>query len=72
MKFLLGMKITSSGWCYVTFKSVFVFWDIQEHDFKNGWNFCFNWKITSSEGYHVTFKKMFAFWVILEHDLKKG
>ena len=38
--FLLGMKSASRVECYVTFKSIFLVWDILEHDLKKDWNFC--------------------------------
>ena len=45
LKFLLHMKTTSNGGCYVTFKSVYDFWDIVEHDLKKGWTFCLAWEL---------------------------
>ena len=64
------MKTTSSGEYHVPLKSNFAFWDIVEHELKNGWNFCFM-KTTSNRGYYVTFKSNFVLWDILEMTLKR-
>ena len=50
-KLLLGMK-TISGWgCYLTFKSIFIFRDIPEHDLKKRSKFLLRMRATSSEGF---------------------
>ena len=40
VKFLLGMKPTSSAGFFVTFKCIFNFRDILEPVLKGGWSFC--------------------------------
>ena len=66
------MKITSSGWYYVTFKSIFVFWDILEHELQKALKFLLGLIYISSGGYHISFKSIFVFWDILQNDLKNG
>ena len=65
------MKTNSNGGYYVTFKSIFAFWDILEHDFKKI-KFLLGMKTTLGLVYYKTCKSIFVFWDILEQDLKKG
>ena len=48
MKILLGTKPTSWKGYYVTFKSIFTFWDIVERDLKKGRIFCLVSKLHES------------------------
>ena len=69
------MKTISSWGSYVTFKSIFDFWDILQHGFKKveiSALYEDYIKTTSTGGYYVTFKTISSFWDILEHDFKKG
>ena len=50
-KLLLGMKTTSGWGCYLTFKSIFIFRDIPEHDLKKRSKFLLRMRATSSEGF---------------------
>ena len=72
LKFLVGLKTTSSDGCYVTFKSIFPFWEILEHELKKGLTILLAMKTTSSMGYYLTFYSILSFWGILEHDLERS
>ena len=61
------MKTKSREGYDVPFKSILVFWDIPENDFKkdeiSAWY--------ESGRYYVILKSIFALWYILEHDFYK-
>ena len=71
LKFPLGIKSLSSRYYWWIFKSIFVFWNILEHDLKKCWNFCLVWK--PHQAGHITklFYCIFDFWEVLQHDLQK-